>query len=98
MAANRKRKKSATAHQHLGDRTGRKRVIRPLHVAVFFAAAGIAAFVANNYSSKPDATPTVVPPVAGMAAVGKRLYDANCAACHGKNGGGSEQGPPLIHK
>ena len=27
-----------------------------------------------------------------------RLYNANCARCHGKNGAGTNNGPPFIHK
>ncbi|WP_368744581.1 cytochrome c [Desertibaculum subflavum] len=38
-----------------------------------------------------------VPPLAASAAAGKAVFDANCAACHGRNGGGTTQGPPLIH-
>ncbi len=29
---------------------------------------------------------------------GKKLFEANCAVCHGKTARGSDQGPPLIHK
>lgn len=29
---------------------------------------------------------------------GKRLYAERCAACHGENGGGSDVGPPLVHR
>jgi mono/diheme cytochrome c family protein len=28
---------------------------------------------------------------------GRVLFDANCAACHGENAAGSDQGPPLVH-
>lgn len=28
---------------------------------------------------------------------GQKLYNKNCLACHGDNGAGSDQGPPLIH-
>lgn len=28
---------------------------------------------------------------------GSEIFSENCAACHGDNGGGSDQGPPLIH-
>jgi mono/diheme cytochrome c family protein len=38
-----------------------------------------------------------MPALSGQAAIGKRAYDANCIACHGANGAGSENGPPLIH-
>jgi cytochrome c len=29
---------------------------------------------------------------------GKIAFDKNCAACHGKNGAGTDKGPPLIHR
>lgn len=31
------------------------------------------------------------------AALGKRLFEENCAVCHGKAGSGTDSGPPLIH-
>ncbi|WP_404384380.1 c-type cytochrome [Caenispirillum salinarum] len=31
------------------------------------------------------------------AARGQLSFDENCAACHGANGAGTDQGPPLIH-
>ncbi len=30
-------------------------------------------------------------------AEGERLFDANCARCHGPRGTGTDQGPPLVH-
>ncbi len=39
-----------------------------------------------------------VPDLSPDEAVGKALFDANCAACHGENAAGSsEKGPPLVH-
>ena len=31
-------------------------------------------------------------------AVGKTLFNKNCASCHGNNLNGSDKGPPLAHK
>lgn len=28
---------------------------------------------------------------------GATVFDQNCAACHGKAGAGTDQGPPLVH-
>lgn len=40
-------------------------------------------------------------PTAGLmpnAALGTRLYGANCASCHGADLKGSDKGPPMLHK
>jgi len=34
----------------------------------------------------------------GEVATGKQLFDANCSRCHGNNGRGTDQGPPLVDK
>ncbi|MCC4300278.1 c-type cytochrome [Aurantimonas coralicida] len=39
-----------------------------------------------------------LPQLSVRAERGQELFAANCAACHGNNAGGSEQGPPLIHR
>ena len=39
-----------------------------------------------------------VPALSASAVQGEKLFEANCSSCHGKNGSGTEQGPPLIHK
>lgn len=39
-----------------------------------------------------------MPPIEGNAAIGQRIFDNACAACHGSNAVGVEgAGPPLIH-
>ncbi len=38
-----------------------------------------------------------VPRLSGVALAGRKAFDANCASCHGENGAGTDQGPPLIH-
>jgi len=39
----------------------------------------------------------VEPDLTGTALIGKRVFDAKCAACHGQNALGTDQGPPLLH-
>ncbi|EAS50969.1 cytochrome c [Aurantimonas manganoxydans SI85-9A1] len=39
-----------------------------------------------------------IPPLSFRAERGQDLFAANCAACHGDNAGGTDQGPPLIHR
>lgn len=43
------------------------------------------------------ARPTV-PALSAAAAEGKRVFAAQCATCHGKDAGGTDQGPPLVHR
>jgi mono/diheme cytochrome c family protein len=38
-----------------------------------------------------------VPALSVQAADGKEAFDANCAACHGRNAAGTKNGPPLVH-
>lgn len=39
-----------------------------------------------------------MPPLDGNAAIGQRIFQNTCAACHGTNAVGNEgAGPPLIH-
>lgn len=39
----------------------------------------------------------VMPELSAEAQEGERYFNAVCAACHGQNGLGTEQGPPLVH-
>jgi len=40
-----------------------------------------------------------VPLIEGNAAIGKRIFDSACAACHGANAAGTNGlAPPLVHK
>ena len=38
-----------------------------------------------------------IPELSALASTGKAAYDANCAQCHGANGSGADEGPPLVH-
>ena len=38
-----------------------------------------------------------VPPLTLTAKKGEAAFNANCAACHGDNASGTDQGPPLVH-
>ena len=48
-------------------------------------------------SEGPSAAPVRVPELSSLAVKGREAFDANCAACHGENGSGTNQGPPLVH-
>lgn len=51
--------------------------------------------------AKTDGQPTVkvvVPELGQIAKLGEQDFNANCAACHGKNAAGTNSGPPLVHR
>ena len=39
----------------------------------------------------------IVPTLTSLAIQGRVAFVQNCAGCHGENGGGTNQGPPLVH-
>jgi mono/diheme cytochrome c family protein len=47
-----------------------------------------------------DPNPLHLPPqgFVGDAVKGEKLYSQNCLGCHGSNGLGTNQGPPLVNK
>lgn len=53
----------------------------------------------GSRNSAPSGAPTqfVLPELSATALRGQAVFDAVCAACHGKNALGSDKGPPLIH-
>ena len=60
---------------------------------------GVAIMVWQAVAPK-EGTATVavkVPPLSEQARRGNTAFDANCSACHGKNGAGTDKGPPLVH-
>lgn len=38
------------------------------------------------------------PKLSGKLMLGKLAFGTHCAACHGKQGDGTEQGPPFLHR
>jgi len=56
--------------------------------------------IVNTAMHGAAATPAneiIVPRLTAPAALGQEFFTARCAACHGANAAGSENGPPLIH-
>ena len=48
--------------------------------------------MATNHEIKP-----VMPNLSGIG-IGKKLYDENCASCHGVSMKGTDQGPAFLHR
>ena len=56
---------------------------------------------AGSKAGSSNGQPTVkviVPNLGQVAKLGEGDFNANCAACHGKNAAGTGNGPPLIHR
>ncbi len=53
---------------------------------------------ATQFGSADHIVNVTVPNLSAQARQGRQVFDANCAACHGPDAGGTPQGPPLIHK
>ncbi len=52
-----------------------------------------------NLSSGEALAEVKVPPLAGAALAGEKIFNANCGSCHGKNASGKDGiAPPLVHK
>lgn len=70
----------------------------PKFVVVAVLIGGVA-ILTSKWSGGTDEGSVVVniPSLSVTAVEGKGLFDENCAACHGKNAAGSDQGPTFIH-
>ena len=74
--------------------------IKALPITAIVVAAAAIAYGGYRYFS-PGSSETIVvsmPRLTGATATGYRLYAENCAACHGENGGGTDTGPPFVHR
>lgn len=78
-----------------------KEKIVPILIVGFLVGGLYIMITQNNGDSGANATATlanvIVPDLSPLAKQGEALFNENCAACHGKNIAGSENGPPLIH-
>jgi len=68
-----------------------------LIVTVLVAGVGVMIWKAVRTPDQAAAVPVRVPALSTLAKAGQQVFDASCAACHGQNGAGSENGPPLVH-
>ncbi len=71
----------------------------PKLVIGLFILGGVAVVVSKitSPSSGSVIVDVKVPQLSKQALRGKNDFDENCAQCHGDNGSGSDNGPPLVH-
>lgn len=70
-----------------------------MFLVIAFLVTGVVAIGAQFITSPGGGAPVKVkvPPLSPQAVAGRGVFEENCQACHGANGSGSEQGPPLVH-
>lgn len=69
-----------------------------LILAVLVGGAGIV--ISNMFgsgSAKSSVHVNMPASLSQEAQAGQEVFAKNCAACHGENGSGTKQGPPLVH-
>ena len=72
-------------------------ITKMLVVAVLVGGGALTLFrltTANDSTAGEIVMPKQISP---LAQTGKILFEENCALCHGKDAGGTDQGPPFIH-
>lgn len=55
------------------------------------------AVIAADAATERGTVSVVVPALSALAADGKAVFDAVCAACYGPNAAGTDKGPPFVH-
>lgn len=70
-----------------------------LVLAVLFAGLGVSVWQALRPGEGSTVRHVNVkePELSAVGSVGKALFEANCAACHGFKAAGTDKGPPLVH-
>jgi mono/diheme cytochrome c family protein len=64
---------------------------------VLVVGVGVIVWKAVRSPDQASAVPVTVPELSAVAEAGRQTFDAECAACHGQNGAGTDNGPPLVH-
>jgi len=77
--------------------------MRSFHILMVIAAFGIVAMLGLQLLIPAGPPPKItvevtVPELSEIAARGKLTFDTHCQECHGANAGGSDKGPPLVHR
>ena len=67
-------------------------------LGVVIAVAGLAFSGVFDQDKQGVVVDVQVPELSVQALKGEQAFNANCAQCHGKNGSGTGDGPPLIHE
>ena len=65
--------------------------------AVVAIGAGLAAWQTFSGGKDGAHVDVAVSELSTAGRLGARVFEENCAACHGVNGAGTDQGPPLVH-
>jgi len=72
---------------------------RNLVVAALVLALVMAGNVPESFAAKPRDPATVkLPEMTPALNLGKMVFDAKCAGCHGRNAAGTEKGPTFLHR
>ena len=69
-----------------------ERIMKRINLLACVLALLSSAAMASNHEIKPK-----MPNLSGIG-IGKKLYDQNCASCHGVSLKGTNQGPPFLHR
>lgn len=73
------------------ERSGRSKLGRMRKILLTVWACGVLPLASAQ--PLPQPSPGLMP----QPALGKRLFDKHCAACHGLDLKGSDKGPPMLH-
>ena len=92
MARKRKKRTRSSAASKPPTEGSRRTIVIGLLAAI--AVAGLVIWQMQPDAGKVDVT---VPELSRTAQFGETAFNTHCAACHGSNAAGSEQGPPLVH-
>ncbi len=70
----------------------------PALIALLIAVIAAAGIWYAGTTRQAEAVEVRMPKLSTMAQAGQRSFVKNCAQCHGVKAGGTDKGPPLIHK
>jgi mono/diheme cytochrome c family protein len=95
------KRKRKQRRREKGKRPPKRHTKRPAMFAVAVLAALVVVGVMFRWlatGGRGSAEVVVPASLSSQARAGQHAFDANCARCHGKNGAGTDQGPPLVHE